>query len=120
MGTVFQDHFHVASVLSKTLYALNYLTFLTHCHSVASAPSYLIRDRDRKYDNRFRSRLRSRGIEEVLIAPRSPRQSPYVERLIGSIRRECLRHVIVLNERHPKKFSDRTSRIIMRPEHILV
>lgn len=40
------------------------------------------------------------GIEEVLIAPRSPWQNPYVARLIGSIRRECLDHVIVLNERH--------------------
>jgi putative transposase len=40
------------------------------------------------------------GIEEVLIAPRSPWQNPYIERLIGSLRRECLDHVIVLNERH--------------------
>jgi transposase InsO family protein len=40
------------------------------------------------------------GIEEVLIAPRSPWQNPYVERLIGSIRRECLNHVIILHERH--------------------
>ena len=40
------------------------------------------------------------GIEEVVTAPRSPWQSPYVERVIGSIRRECLDHVIVLNERH--------------------
>ena len=39
-------------------------------------------------------------IEQVLIAPRSPWQNPYVERLIGSIRRECLDHMIVLNEDH--------------------
>ena len=40
------------------------------------------------------------GIEEVLTAPRSPWQNPFVERLIGSIRRECLDHVIIFNERH--------------------
>jgi transposase InsO family protein len=43
------------------------------------------------------------GIEEVLIAYRSPWQSPYVERLIGSIRRECLDHVIVLGEKHLRR-----------------
>ncbi len=43
------------------------------------------------------------GINEVLIAPRSPWQSPYVERAIGSIRRECLDHVVVLNEKHLKR-----------------
>ncbi|MFC1572847.1 integrase core domain-containing protein [Candidatus Eisenbacteria bacterium] len=43
------------------------------------------------------------GIEQVVTAPRSPCQSPYVERLIGSIRRECLDHIIVLNERHLKR-----------------
>ena len=43
------------------------------------------------------------GIEEVLTAPRSPWQSPFVERLIGSIRRECLNHVIVLNEKHLRR-----------------
>ena len=64
---------------------------------------YLLRDRDSIYSTQFRTRVRSLGIEEVLIAPRSPWQSPYVERLIGSIRRECLDHVIVLNERHLKQ-----------------
>ncbi len=43
------------------------------------------------------------GVEEVLTAPRSPWQNPYVERLIGSIRRECLDHVIVFNEAHLKR-----------------
>lgn len=43
------------------------------------------------------------GIKEVLSAPRSPWQNPYVERLIGSIRRECLDHVIVLNEKQLQK-----------------
>jgi putative transposase len=63
-------------------------------------PRYLLRDRDSIYGAYFRQRVHDMGIEEVLIAPRSPWQNPYVERLIGSIRRECLDHVIVLHERH--------------------
>ena len=64
------------------------------------ASRYLLRDRDRIYDDVFRQRVRHMGIEDVLIAPRSPWQNPYVERLIGSIRRECLDHGIVLPARH--------------------
>jgi putative transposase len=65
-----------------------------------NVPRYLLRDRDRIYGSAFRQRVRHLGIEEVLIAPRNPWQNPFVERLIGSIRRECLDHVIVLHERH--------------------
>ncbi len=65
-----------------------------------AAPRYLIRDHDGAYGEGFRECLESMGIEEVLTAPRSPWQNPYVERLIGSIRRECLDHVIVFNEAH--------------------
>jgi len=64
------------------------------------APRYLLRDRDRIYGAAFRQRVKHLGIKEVLIAPRSPWQNPYVERLIGSIRRECLDHVVILHERH--------------------
>ena len=64
------------------------------------APRYLLRDRDRIYGTYFRQRVRHMGIKEVLTAPCSPWQNPYVERLIGSIRRECLDHVIILHERH--------------------
>jgi putative transposase len=67
------------------------------------APRYLLPDRDSVYGARFRRRVTSLGIEEVLTAPRSPWQNPYVERFIGSIRRDCLDHVIVLNERHLKR-----------------
>jgi len=63
-----------------------------------SAPRYLLRDRDSVYGDIFRQRVRGMAIDEVLAAPRSPWQSPYVERLIGSIRRECLDHLIVFNE----------------------
>jgi transposase InsO family protein len=65
-----------------------------------TAPEYMMRDRDGIYGDYFRRRVESFGIEEVLSAPRSPWQNPYVERLVGSIRRECLDHVIVLNECH--------------------
>jgi len=64
------------------------------------APRFLIRDRDGIYGDAFSKRVESMGIEEVPTAPRSPWQNPYCERVIGSIRRECLDHVIVLNERH--------------------
>jgi len=65
-----------------------------------AAPRYLIRDRDAIYGEWFRRRVQSMGIHEVVIAPHSPWQSPFVERVIGSIRRECLDHVIVLSEAH--------------------
>jgi putative transposase len=68
-----------------------------------SAPRYLIRDRDRVYGLAFRKRVECMGIEEVLTAPRSPWQNPFVERVIGSIRRECLDNVIVLHERHLRR-----------------
>ncbi len=64
------------------------------------APRFLIRDRDSVYGAFFRRRVKHMGIEEVVIAYRSPWQNPFVERLIGSMRRECLNHVIVHNERH--------------------
>ena len=67
------------------------------------APRYMLRDRDSIYGSFFCGRVRNMGIKEVVIAPRSPWQSPYVERVIGSIRRECLDHVLVLDERHLKK-----------------
>jgi transposase InsO family protein len=63
-----------------------------------NAPPYLLHDRDSIYEGSFRQRARGMAMEEVLTAPRSPWQSPYVERLVGSIRRECLDHIVVLNE----------------------
>ena len=68
-----------------------------------TAPRFLIRDRDRTYGKVFCSRLRSMHIEEVRIAPRSPWQNAHVERVIGSIRRECLDHVVVLSESHLRR-----------------
>ena len=65
-----------------------------------TAPRYLLRDRDKIYGSEFRQRIRSLNIEEVLSATASPWQRAYVERLIGSVRRDCLDHVIILGERH--------------------
>src|SRR5256712_1298507 len=68
-----------------------------------TAPKYLLRDRDAIYGDVFAQRVKGLGIREILIAPRAPWQNPFAERIIGSIRRECLDHVIVLNERHLRR-----------------
>jgi transposase InsO family protein len=65
-----------------------------------SAPHSLIRDRDKVYGEAFTRRVRAMGIRDRPTAPRSPWQNGHAERLIGSIRRECLDHVIVFGERH--------------------
>lgn len=76
---------------------------ITEAFPFDEAPRFLIRDRDGIYGDAFRNRVRNMGIEEVVTAPRSPWQNPYAERVIGSIRRECLDHVIVLNEAHLRR-----------------
>jgi Integrase core domain len=76
---------------------------MTEAFPWETTPRYLLRDRDNSYGPAFRHRVRAMGITEVITAPRSPWQNPYVERLIGSIRRECLDHVIILSERHLRR-----------------
>ena len=66
-------------------------------------PYYLIRDRDTKFGNLFSQTVSDFGIREIITAYRSPWQNGYCERVIGSIRREFLDHVIVLNENHLRK-----------------
>jgi len=68
-----------------------------------SAPQYVIRYRDKIYGAAFVRRVRAMGIEQVLTAPQSPWQNPYCERVIGTLRRECLDHVIVLGEQHLRR-----------------
>ncbi len=68
-----------------------------------TAPKYMIRDRDSVYGSFFQQRIKDMGIKEFLTAPGSPWQNAYVERIIGSIRKECLDHVIVLNDRHLRR-----------------
>ena len=67
------------------------------------APRYMIRDRDRIYGTVVTRRLRAMGIRDKPIAPASPWQNGFVERLIGSIRRECVDHIIVLGEAHLRR-----------------
>src|SRR5260221_10114755 len=67
------------------------------------APRYMIRDRDRIYGTVVTRRLRTMGIRDKPTAPASPWQNGFAERLIGSIRRECLDHVIVLGEAHLRR-----------------
>jgi transposase InsO family protein len=69
------------------------------------APRYLIRDNDRAFGVAFKSRVRAMGIRDRPISFRSPWQNGYVERLIGSIRRECTDHLIVFNAEHLSKAS---------------
>ncbi len=71
--------------------------------SVDSAPRYLLRDRDASYGSTFRNRVEATGITEAVCAPRSPWQNAFVERVVGSIRHECLDHVVIFNERHLRR-----------------
>ena len=73
---------------------------ITEAFPYDTVPKYLIRDRDGIYGDFFQLRLKNMDIEEVRIAPKSPWQNPYCERVIGSIRRECLNHCIILSENH--------------------
>jgi putative transposase len=68
-----------------------------------TAPRWLLRDRDAIYGEAFRQRVAGMGIGEILSAPSSPWQNPYAERLIGSIRRDCLNHVVVFGEQHLRR-----------------
>jgi hypothetical protein len=119
------DMFMVATVTFKLVYAVIVLSHhrrrvihfevtqnptqawlarqITEAFPWDTAPRYLLRDRDTSYGICFQNRARAMGIEEVLTAPRSPWQNPYVERIVGSIRRDCLDHVIIFNETHLRR-----------------
>lgn len=79
------------------------------------APRYLVRDRDRSYGEAFTRRVRAMGIRDRPIAPRCPRQNAYCERVIGSIRREYLDHLIIFGEAHLRRvlvaYSDYYNRV---------
>jgi len=68
-----------------------------------TAPRFLIRDNDKKFGAEFERCISSLEVEQVTTAPRSPWQNPYCERLIGSIRRECLDQIVVLSEQHLRR-----------------
>ena len=83
------------------------------------APRYLIRDRDRVYGDIVTRRLRAMGIRDKPIAPGSPWQNGFAERLIGSIRRECVDHFIVLGEAHLRRILQAYARSEIRPHRSL-
>ena len=91
---------------------------LTEAFPWDGAPRYMIRDRDRIYGAIVTRRLRAMGIRDKPIAPASPWQNGFAERLIGSIRRECLDHVIVLGEVHLRRSCDLTPPITTASERI--
>jgi transposase InsO family protein len=68
-----------------------------------TAPRWLVRDRDAIYSDVFQRCVAGMSITEVISAPSSPWQNPYAERLIGSLRRECLDHMIILSQRHLRR-----------------
>jgi len=73
---------------------------LVEACGLEETPGHLIRDRDQVYGEQFSRQARALNIREAVIAARSPWQNAYAERVIGSIRRECLDHVVVIGERH--------------------
>ncbi len=76
---------------------------ITEAFPWASAPAYLVRDNDRAYGHIFRSRVRAMGIRDRPISRQSPWQNGYVERLIGTLRRECLDQVVIVGETHLRR-----------------
>src|SRR6266542_1213365 len=76
---------------------------ITEVFPWASAPAYLVRDNDRAYGHAFRLRVRALGIRHRPISPGSPSQNPYVERLIGTVRRECLDRMLIFGEAHLRR-----------------
>jgi transposase InsO family protein len=76
---------------------------ITEAFPWASAPAYLVRDNDGAYGHIFTTRVRAMGIRDRPITPGSPWQNGIAERLIGTLRRECLDHVVVFGERHLRR-----------------
>ena len=76
---------------------------ITEAFPWGEAPDHLIRDRDRSYGHAVTRRLAAMGIRDHPTAPRSPWQNGHAERLIGSIRRECLDHIVVFGEAHLRR-----------------
>jgi transposase InsO family protein len=83
---------------------------LTEAFPWSTAPRYLVRDRDRIYGSIVPRRLRAMGIRDKPLAPASPWQNGFAERLIGSIRRECVDHIVVLGEAHLRRILESYAR----------
>jgi transposase InsO family protein len=76
---------------------------ITEAFPWSSAPAYLVRDNDRAYGHVFTRRLRAMGIRDRPISPRSPWQNGHAERLIGTVRRECLDRTLIFGEAHLRR-----------------
>jgi transposase InsO family protein len=76
---------------------------ITEAFRWTSAPAYLVRDNDSAYGHVFTSRVRAMGIRDRPISPASPWQNAYVERLIGTVRRECLDRMLIFGEAHLRR-----------------
>jgi transposase InsO family protein len=76
---------------------------ITEAFPWTSTPAYLLRDNDRAYGHVFTSRVRAMGIRDRPISPQSPWQNGYVERLIGTLRRECLDQMVIFGETHLRR-----------------
>jgi transposase InsO family protein len=76
---------------------------ITEAFPWGTAPTYVVRDNDRAYGHVFKSRLCAMGIRDRPISPRSPWQNPYIERLIGTVRRECLDQMLIFGEAHLRR-----------------
>jgi transposase InsO family protein len=76
---------------------------ITEAFPWTSAPAYLVRDNDRAYGHVFTSRVRAMGIRDRPISPHSPWQNGYAERLIGTLRRECLDQIVIFGEKHLRR-----------------
>jgi hypothetical protein len=81
---------------------------------ITGAPRFLLRDRDGIYGADFRRTVQAMDIDEVLTAPRSPWQNPFVERVIGSIRRECPTSLGIARRRAPTTTSESSSEVLKR------
>jgi len=76
---------------------------ITEAFPCDTALRFLLRDRDSSYSSELRRRAEAIDITEAITAPRSPRPNAYVERVIGSLRRDCLDHILIFNERHLRR-----------------
>ncbi|QUQ65311.1 integrase core domain-containing protein [Kutzneria sp. CA-103260] len=115
-GIIAADFFHVDTITSRRLYALAFLEHYTsklHITSVTAHPTglgrrveslrFLLRDRDSKYTSSFDAVVEADEMEVLLSAPQAPRMNAHCERVIGTIRREVLDHVLVMNEAHARR-----------------
>ena len=91
---------------------------ITEAFPWALARTYLVRDNDRAYGHVVTSRVRAMGIRDRPISPGSPWQNGYVERLIGTLRRECLDHVLIFSEAHLRKMLIFMLHVIISGERI--